>query len=181
MKPGARFPGVDNTFAHRTVRKGAEKAMMGRVSRRNAMGLLGLAGAGAIGTAVAPVARLDAGTALAASAAGHGHEAPPALAQDEMTVDEMDAMHEAGVKSFPAPTEGLGGQPLEFTMDGDVKVFDLVCQVVAVGSGARQAGRGLDLQRRHARAGDPRHRRRQGPRQRHATSCRRARRCTGTA
>jgi FtsP/CotA-like multicopper oxidase with cupredoxin domain len=39
-------------------------------------------------------------------------------------------MHEAGVKAFPAPTKGLGGQPLEFTMDGDVKVFDLVCQVV---------------------------------------------------
>ena len=39
-------------------------------------------------------------------------------------------MHEAGVKAFPAKTEGLGGQPLEFTLDGDVKVFDLVCQVV---------------------------------------------------
>jgi FtsP/CotA-like multicopper oxidase with cupredoxin domain len=55
--------------------------------------------------------------------------APPAKAE-AMTADEMDAMHEAGVKSFPAKTEGLGGQPLPFSMDGDVKVFDLVCQIV---------------------------------------------------
>jgi FtsP/CotA-like multicopper oxidase with cupredoxin domain len=44
--------------------------------------------------------------------------------------DEMDRMHEAGVLAFPAATEGLGGQPLEFTMDGDVKVFDLTCDVI---------------------------------------------------
>jgi manganese oxidase len=39
-------------------------------------------------------------------------------------------MHEEGVKSFPAPTKGLGGQPLEFEMDGDVKVFRLSCETV---------------------------------------------------
>jgi FtsP/CotA-like multicopper oxidase with cupredoxin domain len=49
----------------------------------------------------------------------------------EMTNEEMDAMHEAGVKSFPAPTAGLGGQPLAFEMDGDVKVFNVTCQVVS--------------------------------------------------
>jgi FtsP/CotA-like multicopper oxidase with cupredoxin domain len=42
----------------------------------------------------------------------------------------MDAMHEADIKQFPAETRGLGGQPLEFEMDGDVKVFRLTCQVV---------------------------------------------------
>ncbi|MEZ4570638.1 MAG: hypothetical protein R2849_09995 [Thermomicrobiales bacterium] len=31
--------------------------------------------------------------------------------------------HEAGITSFPAETAGLGGQPLEYEMDGDVKVF----------------------------------------------------------
>jgi FtsP/CotA-like multicopper oxidase with cupredoxin domain len=50
--------------------------------------------------------------------------------QQAMTADEMDAMHEAGVKSFPAPTAGLGGQPLEYVMDGDVKVFSLIAQIV---------------------------------------------------
>lgn len=49
---------------------------------------------------------------------------------DDMSNDEMDAMHEAGVKAFPAPTAGKGGQPLEPIMDGDVKVFTLTCQVV---------------------------------------------------
>ena len=110
--------------------------LIGRVTRRGAMGLLGTLGLGAIGTAIAPVVRTEGGIASAASAAGHLHEgallpkaAPAAQSDDEPTADEMDAMHEAGVKAFPAATEGLGGQPLEFTMDGDVKVFDLVCQV----------------------------------------------------
>lgn len=44
--------------------------------------------------------------------------------------EEMDRMHEEGIKAFPAPTKGLGGQPLEYVMDGDVKVFNLTCQVV---------------------------------------------------
>jgi FtsP/CotA-like multicopper oxidase with cupredoxin domain len=111
--------------------------VMGPVTRRGAMGILGTLGLGAIGTAVAPAVRSDGGSALAAADAGHTHEgalipmsAPAAQSDDEPTADEMDAMHEAGVKAFPAATEGLGGQPLEFTLDGDVKVFDLVCQVV---------------------------------------------------
>src|SRR5215212_4911712 len=111
--------------------------VMGRVTRRGAMGLLGTLGIGAIGTAVAPGVKIEGGIASAAADAGHAHEgalmpqaAPAAQSDDEPTADEMDAMHEAGVKAFPAATKGLGGQPLEFTMEGDVKVFDLVCQVV---------------------------------------------------
>jgi FtsP/CotA-like multicopper oxidase with cupredoxin domain len=105
---------------------------MARVTRRNAAGLLGVLGLGAIGAAAAP-ARIEIGTdAAVAASSDHPHDgASAALAQsDEVTADEMDAMHEAGVKAFPAATEGLGGQPLPFTMDGDVKVFDVVCQVV---------------------------------------------------
>ena len=41
--------------------------------------------------------------------------------------DEMDAMHEAGVKAFPAKTEGVGMQPLEPKIENGVKVFDLTC------------------------------------------------------
>jgi FtsP/CotA-like multicopper oxidase with cupredoxin domain len=110
--------------------------VMGRVTRRGAMGLLGTLGIGAIGTAVAPGVRIEGGLASAAANGGHAHDEAlitkpaPAAQSDEPTADEMDAMHEAGVKAFPASTKGLGGQPLEFTMDGDVKVFDLVCQVV---------------------------------------------------
>ena len=44
--------------------------------------------------------------------------------------DEMDAMHERGVKAFPAKTEGKGGQLLAPRLDKGVKVFDLTCKVV---------------------------------------------------
>jgi FtsP/CotA-like multicopper oxidase with cupredoxin domain len=37
--------------------------------------------------------------------------------------NEMDAHHEAGVKLFPAKTMVYGNQPLQFELDGDVKVF----------------------------------------------------------
>ncbi len=112
------------------------------INRRGFVGLLGLAGAGTIGTALAPehvgrAANSDATNAVAATAphSSHEHTAAQATtnaaanAKQEMTSDEMDAMHEAGVKAFPAPTEGLGGQPLPFVMDGDVKVFELTCQL----------------------------------------------------
>lgn len=49
---------------------------------------------------------------------------------DMAAVDEMDRHHEEGLNSFPAPTKGLGGQPLEYVMDGDVKVFNLTCSVI---------------------------------------------------
>lgn len=43
---------------------------------------------------------------------------------------EMDRMHEAGVKSFPAPTEGKGNQIMEPRLDGKVKVFDLTASKI---------------------------------------------------
>jgi FtsP/CotA-like multicopper oxidase with cupredoxin domain len=107
-----------------------------RTSRRNAAGLLGLLGVSAVGAAAAPArVEVHAGTALTAAHASGDHDSmllksAPATQSEEPTADEMDAMHEEGVKAFPAPTEGLGGQPMEFTMDGDVKVYDIVCQVV---------------------------------------------------
>jgi FtsP/CotA-like multicopper oxidase with cupredoxin domain len=63
------------------------------------------------------------------TAAGDSAAATPETST-EVDNDEMDRMHEAGVKAFPAPTQGLGGQPLEYTLDGDVKVFDLTCEVI---------------------------------------------------
>src|SRR4051812_275642 len=38
--------------------------------------------------------------------------------------DAMDAMHEKGIKAFPAKTAGLGNQIFKPTMDGTVKVFE---------------------------------------------------------
>lgn len=91
----------------------------GKVNRRRMLGSMGLLGAGA------------AVTAATVSLPGLEREASAApAALQELTNDEMDALHEAGVKAFPAATAGKGGQPLAFEMDGDTKVFVLTCQVV---------------------------------------------------
>ena len=42
--------------------------------------------------------------------------------------DEMDRMHEAGMKAFPAKTSGKGNELLVPTMDGNVKVFSLTAR-----------------------------------------------------
>jgi FtsP/CotA-like multicopper oxidase with cupredoxin domain len=88
------------------------------VSRRKFMGLAGLASAGAFGSALTPWAA----KAMDMKASG--------LTGQGVSADEMDALHEAGVASFPAETAGLGGQPLEYEMDGDVKVFRLTCDII---------------------------------------------------
>jgi manganese oxidase len=59
-----------------------------------------------------------------------GHEMAPAPQSGEMTADEMDKMHEEGIKAFVAgvKTEGLGNQPLRPRLENGVKIFDLTCQ-----------------------------------------------------
>jgi len=42
--------------------------------------------------------------------------------------DAMDAMHEKGIKAFPAKTEGKGGQLLEPRIENGVKVFELTAR-----------------------------------------------------
>lgn len=108
------------------------------VTRRRFAGFLGLAGVSAAGAALAPN---GARVPLVASAEDSDHSDDPShatatatstkAAKAEMTADEMDAMHEAGIKSFPAATSGLGGQPLEFTLEDGVKVFRLTCDHVS--------------------------------------------------
>ena len=100
------------------------------VNRRRLLGMLGVAGAGATATALAPAVPFDRSGLAVASTTHDDHNPTPGKSAQDMTADEMDAHHEAGIKLFPAETEGKGGQPLEFTMDGDVKVFDLTCDVV---------------------------------------------------
>jgi manganese oxidase len=55
--------------------------------------------------------------------------ASPAAAT-QSPADRMDAMHEAGVKAFPARTAGKGNQIIQPRREGDVKVFDLTCKIV---------------------------------------------------
>jgi FtsP/CotA-like multicopper oxidase with cupredoxin domain len=106
------------------------------MNRRRFMNIACVLGIGAIGTALAPDGlRIEREQSIVAQSPDHEHEANVASNQtsasesDELTADEMDAMHEAGIKAFPAETHGLGGQPLQFELDGDVKVFRLTCQL----------------------------------------------------
>ncbi len=52
----------------------------------------------------------------------------------ELTVrqraDEMDAMHERGIKAFPAKTAGVGSVPLVPRMENGVKVFELTAEEI---------------------------------------------------
>jgi FtsP/CotA-like multicopper oxidase with cupredoxin domain len=101
------------------------------VNRRRLLTMLGVAGAGATATALAPAVPFDrSGMAVASTAHDDHTTTTTSKNAEEMTADEMDAHHEAGIKLFPAETKGKGGLPLEFTLDGDVKVFDLTCDVV---------------------------------------------------
>jgi manganese oxidase len=108
---------------------------LGSVNRRRMLGRMSLIGAGAALAASALVSiHAETGSQTTLASGGESHDMSSTSSassnQADMTNDEMDAMHEAGVKAFPAQTAGLGGQPLEFEMDGDVKVFSLSCQEV---------------------------------------------------
>jgi hypothetical protein len=46
----------------------------------------------------------------------------PAPLTAAAAADEMDKMHEAGIKAFPAKTAGKGNQLMQPRMDGSVKV-----------------------------------------------------------
>jgi len=99
-----------------------------RFSRRGFVGALGALGLGATGLTLASCG--DAETSAARAADDHMEHASNPAATPTEDYAEMDRMHEAGVKAFPAETKGLGGQPLSYEMDGDVKVFRLTCQKV---------------------------------------------------
>jgi FtsP/CotA-like multicopper oxidase with cupredoxin domain len=69
-----------------------------------------------------------------AQAAAAPHEMAPASQTEPagMTADEMDAMHEAGIKAFVAgvKTQGLGNQPLQPRIENGVKIFELTCKQI---------------------------------------------------
>ncbi len=100
--------------------------MAEQLGRRRFLKLAGIS-AGTVGAAAAfsqPGKIFSAGNAEELSSGHNG------ILQAE-TADEMDAMHEAGVKTF---VDNVGKEadfwrkPMEPVMDGDVKVFNLVCQ-----------------------------------------------------
>jgi len=51
-------------------------------------------------------------------------------AEKAMSYEEMDKAHEAGVKAFPAKTEGMGGQVIEPKIVDGVRVFELTAKPI---------------------------------------------------
>jgi FtsP/CotA-like multicopper oxidase with cupredoxin domain len=80
------------------------------------------------------------GQAQAAKAATHAdhsggtlaaNPAAPMSAADRLArADAMDAMHEKGIKAFPAKTEGKGNQLLQPRMEKGVKCYDLTASII---------------------------------------------------
>jgi manganese oxidase len=56
--------------------------------------------------------------------------APAAPPSPRQRADLMDAMHEKGVKAFPAKTAGKGNQLLKPRIEKGVKVFDLTAEEI---------------------------------------------------
>jgi manganese oxidase len=70
-------------------------------------------------------------TKLKAKDASGGTTAPnPAPVSPAAAAAAMDAMHEAGIKAFPAKTAGKGNQLLAPRVEKGVKVFDITASVI---------------------------------------------------
>jgi FtsP/CotA-like multicopper oxidase with cupredoxin domain len=97
--------------------------------RKGAIAAVALPAASSILGACAGETKAEPPKAAAASADPHaaGHAAPAAGKSVAEKAAEMDAMHEKGVKAFPAKTAKWGNLPMAPKMDGKVKVFELTC------------------------------------------------------
>ena len=99
------------------------------IGRRNFLRMLGI-GAGAAGAA----AMMTPGVALAQDATAMAGMTETPVAQAAATdYKAMDAMHAAGIKTFLdniGKDDTFWRKPLEFTMDGDTKVFKLTAQEI---------------------------------------------------
>ncbi|MHB1327330.1 MAG: multicopper oxidase family protein [Gemmatimonadales bacterium] len=58
------------------------------------------------------------------------HQTAPAALTPRERADKMDADHEAGIKAFPAKTEGKGNQIMAPRLDRGVKVYELECSEI---------------------------------------------------
>lgn len=99
-----------------------------QVSRRKFIGLASALGLGAIGAVGTGACGGNSDNGISGEA--NAMSASTAATTPAATWQEMDQAAEAQIKAFPAKTAGLGGQPLPYQLDGDVKVFELVCQKV---------------------------------------------------
>ena len=71
-----------------------------------------------------------AGSAGGVTTSAHAKAQTTGTATAGSSWEEMDRMHEAGIKAFPAKTAGLGNQPLQPRIENGIKIFDLTCKIV---------------------------------------------------
>jgi manganese oxidase len=84
----------------------------------------------AVGTAALAACGKSASAAPDATAATTAAARTLAPPNPRAAADAMDAMHEKGIKAFPAKTAGKGNQLLAPTMDGKVKVYELTAREI---------------------------------------------------
>jgi manganese oxidase len=77
-------------------------------------------------------------TALAAPVVA-ATSAPVKIPTEREAADAMDAMHEAGIKAFPAKSKGKGNQLLQPVMDGHTKVYNLTARKIQWETAAGQS------------------------------------------
>lgn len=75
------------------------------------------------------VAGIESCTKPKAAAPAQAAAAPPPKTPRQQA-DEMDAMHEKGIKAFPAKTEGKGNVRMEPRIEKGVKVYDLTAREI---------------------------------------------------
>lgn len=85
----------------------------------------------AVGAAVGAVACAPTAASSDATASGTSDAtAAPASQDPRAAADAMDAMHEAGVKAFPAKTAGKGNQIMAPRIEQGVKIYDIKASVI---------------------------------------------------
>src|SRR4051812_426156 len=106
------------------------KALLeGDTSRRKFLRDTGMAAlAAGVATACKPAAQEATRDSHQAQATGGTMGANDTVAATNAAADAMDAMHEKGIKAFPAKTAGKGAQPFAPTMVGGVKVFEITAK-----------------------------------------------------
>lgn len=110
---------IDRAYGRRLLSENTSRRSFLRVSA------LGVAAGGILTACTDSEAGAETASAVAPAAAA-GAEAMTALEK----AAEMDRMHEAGVKAFPAKSEGQGNQLMEPRIEKGVKVFDLTASKV---------------------------------------------------
>ena len=104
--------------------------------RNAAVGALGASALSACGKAPnaavkgTPAAGAAAGTVADSDHSGGSMAPHPAAISDRARADEMDRMHEAGVKAFPAKSLGKGNQLFTPRVENGVKIFDITAREI---------------------------------------------------